>query len=119
MKPSSRGAKSLLPRCLRAFNGRMKTKILLSLIVAVSIALSSTMFAQIVQMTGTVKAFTSSMITVQKTNGEQWNIARTSTTKVTSGELKVGSTATLSYNAPDAQKKEDPAVSPSPTAADG
>lgn len=68
-------------------------------------------------MTGTVTAVTSSMITMQKTNGEQWNIARTSTTKVTSGELKVGSKATLSYNAPDAQKKEDPAVSPSPTAA--
>ena len=119
MKPSSRGAKSLLPRRLRGFNGRMKTKILLSLIVAGSVALSSMAFAQIVSMTGTVKAVTTSTITVQRTTGEVWDIARTSTTKVTSGELKVGSTATLSYNAPDAQKKEDPAVSPSPTPAGG
>ena len=73
-----------------------------------SLALSSIAFGQITNMTGTVKAVTSTTITVQKVNGEQWDIKRTSTTNVTSGELKVGSTATISYNTPDAQKKEAP-----------
>jgi hypothetical protein len=95
----------------------MKTKILFSLIVAGSVALSSMAFAQIVSMTGTVKAVTTSTITVQRTTGEVWDIARTSTTQVTSGELKVGSMVTVSYNAPDAQKKETPAVTPTPSAA--
>ena len=44
------------------------------------------------------------MITVQ--NGKEvWDIKLTASTTV-SGDKKVGSTVTVTYNAPDAQKKE-------------
>jgi hypothetical protein len=55
-------------------------------------------------MTGKIIAVTSDKITVQS-GKEVWDISLTATTKV-SGDQKVGSTVTVTYNAPDAQKKE-------------
>jgi Flp pilus assembly protein TadG len=91
----------------------MKMKSLLCVIVAGSFALSSA-FCQTAEMTGTVTAVSRSSITLQ--NGtETWVIQRVPSTKVT-GDLKVGSTVTVSYNQPDAQKKEAP-LGGTPTAA--
>jgi hypothetical protein len=55
-------------------------------------------------MTGQIIALTSDKITVQK-GKEVWDINLSASTKVT-GDKKVGSTVTVTYNAPDAQKKE-------------
>jgi hypothetical protein len=82
----------------------MKIKLLVNLIAAGSLALSSTVFAQTTQMTGKVVAVTSDKITVQK-GKEVWEINLTASTKI-SGDKKVGSTVTVTYDAPDAQKKE-------------
>jgi hypothetical protein len=91
----------------------MKMKSLLSLLLATTI-LSGTLFGQTAEMTGKVLAVSSSTITVQK-GTEVWDIKRTQGTSVT-GTLKVGSTVTISYNTPDAQKKEGPALTTEPTA---
>jgi hypothetical protein len=86
------------------FNAMMKMKSILIAIAAASLTLSSTAFAQTAQMTGKVIAVTSDKITVQ--NGKEvWDINLTASAKV-SGDKKVGSTVTVTYNAPDAQKKE-------------
>jgi hypothetical protein len=68
------------------------------------LTLSSAAFAQTAQMTGQIIALTSDKITVQK-GKEVWDINLSASTKV-SGDKKVGSTVTVTYNAPDAQKKE-------------
>ena len=88
----------------------MNLKFLLTALIAV------TFFSSVVrgdEMSGTVVAVTPQAITVQK-GTEAWIIKRTTTTKVT-GELKVGSTISIQYNAPDAQKKEDPISIGTPT----
>lgn len=85
------------------FNGRMNIKSILCVIVAGSVALSS-IFAETATMTGKVVAVSSSSITIQK-DSEEWVIKRVPSTTV-NGELKVGSTVTVTYNQPDAQKKE-------------
>jgi hypothetical protein len=85
------------------FNAMMKMKSLLCVIVAGSVALSS-LFAETATMTGKVLAVSSSGITIQK-DSEEWVIKRVPSTTV-NGELKVGSTVTVTYNEPDAQKKE-------------
>jgi hypothetical protein len=81
----------------------MKMKSILIAIAAATLTLSST-FAQTAQMTGKVIAVTSDKITLQS-GKEVWEINLTESTKVT-GEKKVGSTVTVTYNEPDAQKKE-------------
>ena len=86
------------------FNAMMKMKSILIAIAAASLTLSSTAFAQTAHMTGKVIAVTSDKITVQK-GKEVWDINLTTSTEV-SGAKKVGSTVTVTYNAPDAQKKE-------------
>ena len=86
------------------FNAMMKMKSILIAIAAASLTLSSTAFAQTSHMTGKVIAVTSDKITVQK-GKEVWDINLTASTEV-SGDKKVGSTVTVIYNAPDAQKKE-------------
>ena len=86
------------------FNAMMKMKSILIAIAAASLTLSSTAFAQTTHMTGKVIAVTSDKITVQK-GKEVWDIKLTASTTV-SGDKKVGSTVTVTYNAPDAQKKE-------------
>ena len=83
------------------------------LLVAVSLALSNAAVADTTQMTGTVLAVAPTSITVQK-GKEVWVIKRGPSTKV-SGDLKVGATVTVNYNAPDAQKKEGAGV-PTPSA---
>jgi hypothetical protein len=91
-----------------------ENQLLLSLIVAMSLVLSSAGLGQTTEMTGKVLAVTSSVITVQK-GTEVWDIKRGRNTSTTvTGDLKVGSTVTIKYNAPDAQKKEGPAV-PTPS----
>ena len=105
----------------------MKTKLLLSLIAAVSLTASSAAFAagaKSYQVTGTILEVKPTMIAVQK-DGERLEMDLDPQTKV-SGELKVGSTVTITYvmsatkveaaaaGAPDAQKKKEPASAPSP-----
>jgi uncharacterized membrane protein len=86
------------------FNAIMKMKSILIAIAAASLTLSSTAFAQTAHMTGKVIAVTSEKITVQK-GKEVWDINLTASTEV-SGDKKVGSTVTVTYNAPHAQKNE-------------
>jgi type 1 fimbria pilin len=86
------------------FNAMMKMKSILIAIAAATLTFSSTAFAQTAHMTGKVIAVTSHKITVQS-GKEVWEINLTASTKV-SGDKKVGSTVTVTYNAPDAQKKE-------------
>jgi hypothetical protein len=107
---------TLRPTQREAFNARMKIKSMLNLIAAASLVLSSTAFAQTAQMTGKVLAVTKGKITVQN-GAEVWDINRVPTTKV-SGNLKVGLMVTISYNVPDAQKKEGTQAVPSPSAAE-
>ena len=76
----------------------MKTKTALSSIAVASFAATSLIFAagaKTYQVTGTVLNNTSTMITVQK-GMERWEIDIDPQTKVT-GELKVGSTVTITY----------------------
>jgi hypothetical protein len=91
----------------------MKTKTLLLLMIATCV-LTTALFAQTSTMTGKVLAVSTSVITVQK-DAEIWDIKRTPTTSVT-GALKVGSTVTVKYSTPDAQKKEGPTTATDPTA---
>ena len=84
----------------------MKMKSFLCIAVAGSIALSSSLFGQTSQMTGRSWPLPESLITIQK-DGEEWAIRRVPSTKV-NGDLQVGSTVTITYNEPDAQKKETP-----------
>lgn len=88
----------------RRFNGRMKRNLLL--ILAIGIAFSGIVFAQTSQLTGKIISVSTSAITVQK-GREVWDIKRSRSTRV-DGDLKVGSTVTVTYNMPDAQKKEGP-----------
>ncbi len=89
---------------------------MLNLIAVISLALSGTVFGQTAQMTGKVLALSKDSITVQS-GTDVWTIKRVPATKVT-GDLKPGSVVTISYNAPDAQKKEAPDSVPSPSAAE-
>jgi hypothetical protein len=82
---------------------------LLMVIVAGRIAV-----AQTSEMTGKVVAVSTSTITLQSDTGV-WDIKRSSSTSVT-GALKIGTTVTLKYNTPDAQKKEGPITATNPTA---
>ena len=89
---------------MAGFNAMMKMKSILIAIAAASLTLSSTAFAQTAHMTGKVIAVTSDKITLQ--NGKEvWDINLTASTTV-SGDKKVGSTVAVTYNTPDAQKKE-------------
>ena len=106
----------------------MKTKLLLSLIAAVSLTASSAAFAagaKSYQVTGTILEVKPTMIAVQK-DGDRLEMDLDPQTKVT-GELKVGSTVTITYvmsatkveaaatsGAPDTQKKKEPVSAPSP-----
>src|SRR5438876_4323247 len=106
----------------------MKTKLLLSLIGAASLAASSAALAcgaKRHQGTGTILEVKPTMIAVQK-DGDRLEMDPDPQTKVT-GELKVGSTVTITYvmsatkadatatsGAPDAQKKKEPVSAPSP-----
>ena len=76
--------------------------------------MNGALFAQTATATGTVVAVSQGSITLQ-TGTDQWVIKRVPGTQVTGGELKVGSTVTLKYNAPDAQKKEGPTLTGSAT----
>jgi hypothetical protein len=112
----------------QALNAVMKTKLLLSLIAAASLTASSAAFAagaKSYQVTGTILEVKPTMIAVQK-DGDRLEMDLDPQTKVT-GELKVGSTVTITYvmsatkadasaatGAPGAAKKEEPVSSPSP-----
>ena len=106
----------------------MKTKLLLSLIAAVSLTAASAALAagaKSYQVTGTILEVKPTMIAVQK-DGERLEMDLDPQTKV-SGELKVGATVTITYvmsatkveaaaaaGAPEAQKKKEPVSAPSP-----
>jgi hypothetical protein len=49
------------------------------------------------QVTGTVKALTDTVISVTKSNGEVWELARDANLAVTGGQLAVGSKVTIIY----------------------
>ena len=77
----------------------MKTKIALSLIVAACLLLDGGAFAagaKTYQITGTVVSSTGSMVTVQK-GTERFEIDIDPASVKGSADLKVGSTATVSY----------------------
>jgi hypothetical protein len=101
----------------------MKTKSLLSLLAAASLALSSTAFAgaKTYQVTGPVLEVNDTMIAVQK-GKDRWEINRDANTKVT-GDLKVGAKVTVTYTmtaseaevkAGKAAKKESAKAAPTP-----
>ena len=121
----------------------MKTKTAVSLIAAANFILGGMAFsagAKTYEVTGTVLETTPTKIVVQK-GAERWEIDLDPQTKVT-GELKVGAKVTITYTmsaskvdagaltklkaaaeavapvtssvAPGSQKKERPAVSPTP-----
>jgi hypothetical protein len=94
----------------------MKIKIILIAFVAGSVLLSSVVFGQTLQITGTVTAVTTSQITLQS-GTDTWTINRTAGTSVLNGTLTAGSTVTVRCISPDAQKKELPANQPTPTPA--
>ena len=76
----------------------MKTKSLLSLLAAASLALSSAALAagaKTYQVTGPVLEVTDTMIVVQK-GKDRWEVNRDANTKVT-GDLKVGEKVTITY----------------------
>jgi hypothetical protein len=95
----------------------MNLKTLAGVIVAASFFISAA-FGQTVQISGTVSALTDSQITLQS-GSDSWTVKRNTTTKVTSGTLSVGQMVTVQCVSPDAQKKEGPSLSPTPTAAGG
>ncbi len=77
----------------------MKTKMALSLIAAANLVLSGAAFAagaKTYQITGTVVAATGTMVTVQK-GTEKWEIDIDPATTKGFGDLKVGSTVTVTY----------------------
>src|SRR5207302_4921563 len=111
----------------------MKIKTAFSLIAAANLALGTTAGfaagAKSYQVTGTILEVKPTMIAVQK-DGDRLEIDLDPQTKV-SGELKVGSTVTITYvmsatkadatatapafsAAPETQKKKEPLSSPSP-----
>jgi hypothetical protein len=91
----------------------MKMKLLLSLAVIGSFALSAS-FAQIAaqktQITGKVIAITATSITVQRANEKGvWEIQTgTGTDTTVTGKAEVGATVTVSCIQTNAQKKEAP-----------
>jgi hypothetical protein len=88
----------------------------LAIAVVVASLFGSTAFSQTINVSGRVTALTGSQITVQS-GTNSWTIQRTATTTVTSGNLSVGQMVTIQCAAPDAQKKEEPAIQPTPTPA--
>jgi hypothetical protein len=104
----------------------MKTKALLSLIAATSLALgsiASAASAKTYQVTGPIVEVNDSMIVVMK-GKERWELDRDSSTKVT-GDLKVGEKVTINYTmtakhvevkADKNAKKEGSKASASPSA---
>jgi hypothetical protein len=95
----------------------MKMKSFLCIILVGGIALNAA-FGQKAQMTGTVVNVTTAAITVQKPNDSKWvwEIKIGPNTIVT-GKAELGSQVTVSYNVPDAQKKEAPTTNPTVTPA--
>ena len=92
----------------------MKPKDLVRIIIA-GCFLASTAFAQTVQISGTVTEVNGSQIVIQS-GTDSWTIKRNSNTKVTRGKLSVGSQVTVECVAPDAQRREAPALTPAPDA---
>ena len=84
----------------------MKRSTLLTIIAAGSLAITATLFGQTTKMTGTVVSVTRSTITL-KTGNDQWVIRRQPSQTI-AGDLKAGEEITITYNQPDAQKKEEP-----------
>ena len=91
----------------------MKTP-LLRLVIAIPCLFGTILLGQTSEMTGKLLVVSSTTITLQK-GTEIWDIKRTATTSVT-GPLKVGSTITVKYSTPDAQKKEGTTEATNPTA---
>jgi hypothetical protein len=84
----------------------MKLKTLLG-VIAGGCLLGSIALGETIQLTGTVSAVSTSQITLQS-GKDVWLINRASTTRVTTGDLKVGSTVTVECDSPDAHKQELP-----------
>ncbi len=98
-----------------AFNSRMKIKIAVAICIATSLW-AAVVFAQTLQITGTVTAVTSTQITLQS-GSDSWTIKRSASTSVTSGSLTVGSNVTVKCSSPDAHKNEGANGAPTATPA--
>lgn len=100
----------------------MKTKSLLSLLAAASLALSSAAFAgaKTYEVTGPVLEVNDSMIVVQK-GKDRWEVNRDANTKV-AGDVKVGDKVHITYTMsatdievkPGKGKKKEAAAAPTP-----
>lgn len=92
----------------------MKSKMLFSVVMAGSLALSSLALAggKTYQVTGPVLEMNDTMVAVKK-GSERWEIARDASTKTT-GELKVGAKVTITYtmSATEVEVKADKAAKP-------
>jgi hypothetical protein len=83
----------------------MKIKKLAPMIVAALLAANAA-FGQTISVTGQVKVFTDTQISLISAP-DLWNINRTATTTVTNGTLAVGNTVTVQCASGDAQKIKD------------
>ena len=91
----------------------MKRPFLIAVCISTTFFLASSPFGQAAEETGKVLAVSDSTITLQS-GMTVWEIKRTPTTSV-NGTLKVGSTVTVRYAAPDGQKREGPVTATNPS----
>lgn len=72
-------------------------RLLASLALAITLTLTPLAHAaKTYQVTGTVTKLTDKVITLEKTDGEKWELDRGDQTKIT-GDLKVGAKVTVEY----------------------
>ncbi|SRR5713101_4048437 len=105
--PNEKRVKSLRSNDMPGFNGGMKIKMLTVAVLAGCMLGCATPKPTLTTATGTVCSCTKTEIVMTEGN-YYWVIQRTPTTRVISGTCSKGSTVTVEYNAPDAQRKEGP-----------
>jgi len=110
--PNEQTSKSLQSRGLCEFNDGMKVKILIGAVFAGCI-LGSLAFAQSLQIKGNVSSVNDTQVEVQ-CDGATWVIKLTPSTTVTPAPT-LGTTVTVQAKCPDAQRKENPIGTPTPT----
>ena len=95
-------------------NGVMNKRFLAAVSISTAFFLAHSPSVQAAEATGKILAVSSSTITLQS-GINVWDIKRSPTTSV-NGALKVGSTVTVQYAAPDGQKREGPVTTTNPSA---
>jgi hypothetical protein len=83
---------------IRATGGMVMKKVLAGiLILGLALVFIVAAGPKSYQVTGTVKALTDTTISVEKSNGEVWEVGRDASLKVTGGQLAVGAKVTVFY----------------------